>query len=96
MLNYHAKFIKGYHSIAAPLERLCGAVDRAPDWRTRCWTDSCEAAFQRLRQAMTEVNATQQHSRSMQAAFERGEVALTDVVVAMEKSSLAFAGARPT
>ena len=55
MLNYHAKFIKGYHSIAAPLERLCGAVDRAPDWRTRCWTDSCEAAFQRLRQAMTEA-----------------------------------------
>ena len=55
MLNYHARFIKGYHGIAAPLERLCGTVDRAPDWRTRCWTDSCEAAFQRLRQAMTEA-----------------------------------------
>ena len=55
MLNYHAKLIKRYHSIAAPLERLCGTVDRAPDWRTRCWTDSCEAAFQRLRQAMTEA-----------------------------------------
>ena len=43
-----------------------------------------------VRQAMTEVNETQQHSRSMQAAFERGEVPLTDVVVAMQKSSLAF------
>lgn len=43
-----------------------------------------------VRQAMSEVNETQQHSRSMQAAFERGEVPLTDVVVAMQKSSLAF------
>jgi flagellar hook-basal body complex protein FliE len=43
-----------------------------------------------VRQAMTEVNETQQQSRSMQAAFERGEVPLTDVVIAMQKSSLAF------
>lgn len=43
-----------------------------------------------VRQAMTEVNDTQQQSRSMQAAFERGEVPLTDVVIAMQKSSLAF------
>jgi flagellar hook-basal body complex protein FliE len=43
-----------------------------------------------VRQAMSEVNETQQQSRSMQAAFERGEVPLTDVVVAMQKSSLAF------
>ncbi|MFM1854898.1 MAG: Flagellar hook-basal body complex protein FliE [Pseudomonadota bacterium] len=43
-----------------------------------------------VRQAMSEVNETQQQSRSMQAAFERGEVPLTDVVIAMQKSSLAF------
>ena len=55
VLNYHAKFITGYHRKAAPMERLCWTVDRAPDWRSCSWTDSCEAPFQPLHQAMTEA-----------------------------------------
>lgn len=38
-----------------------------------------------------QVNAAQVHSRNMQEAFDRGEpVPLTDVVLAMQKSSIAF------
>ena len=37
------------------------------------------------------VNATQLQSKSMQESFERGDdVPLTDVVMSMQKSSLAF------
>lgn len=43
-----------------------------------------------VRQALSEVNDTQKASRGMQEAYERGEVPLTDVVLAMQKSSLAF------
>lgn len=44
-----------------------------------------------VRGAVSEVNNTQQASRSLQNAFERGEdVPLTDVVLGMQKSSLAF------
>jgi flagellar hook-basal body complex protein FliE len=43
-----------------------------------------------VRQALAEVNDTQLASRGMQEAYERGEVPLTDVVLAMQKSSLAF------
>ncbi|MEY3667960.1 MAG: Flagellar hook-basal body complex protein FliE [Pseudomonadota bacterium] len=40
---------------------------------------------------LQEVNATQQASQTMMARFESGEnVPLTDVVLAMQKSSLAF------
>ena len=38
-----------------------------------------------------QVNQAQMHSRGMQEAFDRGEqVPLTDVVLAMQKSSIAF------
>lgn len=41
--------------------------------------------------AVGQVNDLQLQSRDMQSAFERGEpVALTDVVLGMQKSSLAF------
>ena len=43
-----------------------------------------------VRQAVSQVNEAQQASRSMQAAFERGEAPLNEVVIAMQKSSLAF------
>lgn len=43
-----------------------------------------------VRRAVAEVNETQQASRTMQEGYERGEVPLTDVVLAMQKSSLAF------
>jgi flagellar hook-basal body complex protein FliE len=44
-----------------------------------------------VRGAVENVNQTQQASRSLQNAFERGEdVPLTDVVLGMQKSSLAF------
>ena len=43
-----------------------------------------------VRKALSEVNETQLASRAMQEGFERGEVPLTDVVLAMQKSSLAF------
>ena len=41
--------------------------------------------------AISQVNEAQVNSRSLQAAYERGEgVPLTDVVLGMQKSSLAF------
>jgi flagellar hook-basal body complex protein FliE len=42
-------------------------------------------------QALGEVNGAQLKSRDMQDAFDRGEdIPLTDVVIGMQKSSLAF------
>lgn len=42
-------------------------------------------------QAMSSVNDAQQKSRAMQESYDRGEsIPLTDVVIGMQKSSLAF------
>jgi flagellar hook-basal body complex protein FliE len=44
-----------------------------------------------VRNAVTEVNHTQLQSREMQTAYERGEpIPLHEVVLGMQKSSLAF------
>jgi flagellar hook-basal body complex protein FliE len=43
-----------------------------------------------VRDAVTDVNATQLRAREAQAAYERGEAPLTEVVLGMQKSSLAF------
>jgi flagellar hook-basal body complex protein FliE len=46
---------------------------------------------QMMGQALGEVNRAQLKSRDMQDAFDRGEdIPLTDVVIGMQKSSLAF------
>lgn len=43
-----------------------------------------------VRGAVADVNQAQVQARELQAAFERGEAPLTDVVLGMQKSSLAF------
>ena len=44
-----------------------------------------------VKQMFNPVNATQQSSRAMTEAYERGEdIPLTDVVLGMQKSSLSF------
>lgn len=44
-----------------------------------------------IRSAVDEVNATQLEARGLREAYERADgVPLTDVVIAMQKSSLAF------
>ena len=44
-----------------------------------------------VKSMLNQVNETQQHSKNMSEAYERGEeVPLTDVVLAMQKSSLSF------
>lgn len=44
-----------------------------------------------VKQMFNQVNATQQNSRAMTEAYERGEdIPLTDVVLGMQKSSLSF------
>lgn len=43
-----------------------------------------------VRHAVGEVNGLQQATRGLQTAYEQGQVPLTDVVLAMQKSSLAF------
>ncbi len=44
-----------------------------------------------VKQLFNQVNATQQKSRALTDAYERGEdVPLTDVVLGMQKSSLSF------
>jgi flagellar hook-basal body complex protein FliE len=47
--------------------------------------------FKSVQNALDSVNETQLKSRGMQEAYERGEeVPLTEVVLSMQKSSLAF------
>jgi flagellar hook-basal body complex protein FliE len=47
--------------------------------------------FESVKNALDGVNETQTKSRKMQEAYERGEeVPLTEVVLSMQKSSLAF------
>ena len=47
--------------------------------------------FESVKNAIDSVNDTQVKSRKMQEAYERGEeVPLTEVVLSMQKSSLAF------
>jgi flagellar hook-basal body complex protein FliE len=47
--------------------------------------------FKSVQNALDSVNDTQMKSRGMQEAYERGEeVPLTEVVLSMQKSSLAF------
>ena len=44
-----------------------------------------------IKGALQEVNATQQSSKAMRTAYERGDdIPLTDVVMQIQKSSLAF------
>ena len=44
-----------------------------------------------INQMVTDVNSAQMQSAELRAAYERGEnVPLTDVVIGMQKSSLAF------
>ena len=44
-----------------------------------------------VKQLFNQVNTTQQSSRAMTEAYERGEdIPLTDVVLGMQKSSLSF------
>lgn len=44
-----------------------------------------------VKQMFNQVNATQQNSRAMTEAYERGDdIPLTDVVLGMQKSSLSF------
>ena len=46
---------------------------------------------QTVNQMVTDVNSAQMQSTELRAAYERGEnVPLTDVVIGMQKSSLAF------
>jgi len=46
---------------------------------------------QTINQMVTDVNSAQMQSAELRAAYERGEnVPLTDVVIGMQKSSLAF------
>jgi flagellar hook-basal body complex protein FliE len=45
---------------------------------------------QLVRHAVGEVNELQQNARTLQSAYEQGQVPLTDVVLGMQKSSLAF------
>ncbi len=46
---------------------------------------------QSIQNVLHQVNAAQQHSQQMIGRYERGEdVPLTDVVLAMQKSSLSF------
>ena len=43
-----------------------------------------------VKNAVEQVNTLQNQTRELQTAYERGEVPLTEVVLGMQKSSLAF------
>ncbi len=66
------------------------AVDPATAATAAAGTQAPPPFSELVRNALTEVNGTQQTSRALQESYERGEVPLTDVVLAMQKSSLAF------
>ena len=61
-----------------------GAAQEVKPTGVKGFADSIKGALQ-------EVNANQQTSKAMRTAYERGEdIPLTDVVISMQKSSLAF------
>src|SRR5215471_3035851 len=57
LANYYRRFIKGFGAIGAPLSDLLKhPKDGEPDLRKNrpiVWTASCEVAFQRLKEALT-------------------------------------------
>jgi flagellar hook-basal body complex protein FliE len=54
-------------------------------------TDGSNTFTDSVKGALQEVNSTQQASKALRTAYERGEdVPLTDVVMSIQKSSLAF------
>jgi flagellar hook-basal body complex protein FliE len=73
--QYQAEASSGVNSGDMSLERTTN---------TSAFTDS-------IKDALQEVNATQQSSKALRNAYERGDdIPLTDVVMGLQKSSLAF------
>jgi hypothetical protein len=52
LVGYHGRFIKDFHVLAGPLERLSGRTDKAPGWATRNWGPEEDQAFRSLKDAM--------------------------------------------
>ena len=84
-------------NIAAMLQTLKAAQTQASAGTQIAQADLSAQAIPKpsfleaVRGAVEQVNATQLQSKSMQESFERGDdVPLTDVVMNMQKSSLAF------
>jgi|TARA_B100001093_G_scaffold96738_1_gene88687 flagellar hook-basal body complex protein FliE len=73
--QYQAQAAEGASAQISDLNKVSGSNN---------FSDSVKGALQ-------DVNATQQASKALRTAYERGEdVPLTDVVMSIQKSSLAF------
>lgn len=66
-----------------------GEIQRQ-DGAQRAGAPAQPAFGQLVQSALGEVNDLQTSSRNLQAAYEKGQAQLTDVVLGMQKSSLAF------
>lgn len=79
MAAHQAEAAGGLQGLKAPMPGLQGPAVPAPGFG------------QAVERALEQVNDAQQKASSLREAYERGEpVPLTDVVIQMQKSSLAF------
>jgi flagellar hook-basal body complex protein FliE len=87
-----ASMLATLKSVQAQAQQGTGVNSAQPNFGLNQVQGSDKPSFmEAVRNAVQNVNETQQASRSLQNAFERGEdVPLTDVVMGMQKSSLAF------
>ena len=91
--NYESSVASLLSQIEAHRDRLDTARlnDVATEQRTRVGKSSELNFYDLARDALDGVNAAQHDSKVLKEAFDRGEdVPLTNVVLAMQKSSLAF------
>jgi hypothetical protein len=79
MTNYHQKFIWNYSTIARPLHKLTKDVPFV-------WTDSCQGAFEKLRQALMEapVLALPSDEGKFQLEMDASDVATRAVLYQMQ------------
>ena len=91
--NYENSVASLLNQIQANKERLDAVRidDATGDQQTRVDKSSELSFSDAAKYALNEVNASQHQSKALKEAYDRGEdVPLTNVVLAMQKSSLAF------
>lgn len=91
--NYENSVASLLNQIQSNRERMLAArlEDSAPQPKTKVGSSSELSFYDMAKSALDGVNATAKESQALREAFDRGEdVPLTNVVLAMQKSSLAF------
>ena len=77
LTNYYQCFIQNYSNITVPL------TDMLKKEKPREWTDQCQKAFDRLKQAMTEepVLVLPDHTKPFELETDASNFAISDVLM---------------